>query len=179
MLLHITKFNTLLMILISSLQTNYLNTKLIRAIDLLAKICHYIPKFILKTLYYALFNSHLIYVCQIWGQKEIMIRKRLDLKNKAMRIINFKTRDHPADALYHCNKILKITDYIELLNCMFVKNCLNNFQVTFELANNMHQHHTRHSANNSVMSNNHKDSYMNPFDRISSSIFLEYLAEST
>ena len=49
-----------------------------------------------------------------------------------MRIINFKTRDHPADALNHCNKILKITDYIELLNCMFVKNvstknCLNNF----------------------------------------------------
>ena len=63
------------MILISSLQTNYLNTKLIRAIDLLAKICHYIPKFILKTLYYALFNSHLIYVCQIWGQKETNVWK--------------------------------------------------------------------------------------------------------
>ena len=79
MLPYITKFNTLLMILISSLQTNYLNTKLIRAIGLLAKIYHYIPKFILKTLYYALFNSHLIYVCQMWEQKETMIRKLLDL----------------------------------------------------------------------------------------------------
>ena len=73
-----------------------------------------------------------------------------------MRIINFKTNDHPADSLYHFNKILKITDYTKLLNCMFVKNvlardCLSNFQGTFKLANNMHQHHTRHAANNSVI----------------------------
>ena len=40
-----------------------------------------------------------------------------------MRIINFKTNNHPADALYHCNKILKITDYIKLFNCMFVIIC--------------------------------------------------------
>ena len=65
--------------------------------------------------------------------------------------------DHPADELYHCKKILKITDYIKLLSCMFVKNvfarnCLSNFQGTFKLANNMyHQHHTRHAANNFVI----------------------------
>ena len=53
-----------------------------------------------------------------------MVRKLLQLQNKAMRIINFKTSDHPADELYNCNKILKVTDYIKLLNCMFVKNVL-------------------------------------------------------
>ena len=42
-----------------------------------------------------------------------------------MRIINFKTNDPPADALYHCHKILKITDYIKLLNCMLEKKCIN------------------------------------------------------
>ena len=36
---------------------------------LLAKIRHSISKFVLKTLYYGLFNLHLIYACQIWGQK--------------------------------------------------------------------------------------------------------------
>ena len=53
--------------------------------------------------------------------KKTMVRKFLQLQNKAMRI-NFKhNNDHPADALYH-NKILKITDYaMLLLNCMFVK----------------------------------------------------------
>ena len=58
--------------------------------------------------------------------------------------------------MHSCNKILKITDYVKLLNCIFVKNvlardCLSNFQGTFKLANFMHQHHTRHAANNSVI----------------------------
>ena len=55
-----------------------------------------------------------------------------ELQNKVVGGINFKPNDHSADALYHSNKILKITDYIKLLNCMFVKNvlardCLSNF----------------------------------------------------
>ena len=50
-----------------------------------------------------------------------MIKKALQLQDKAMRTINFKANDHPADELYHFNEILKITDYIKLLNCMFVK----------------------------------------------------------
>ena len=73
-----------------------------------------------------------------------------------MRIINFNSDDHPADALCHCNKILKIIDYIKLLNCTFEENvlardCFGNFRRTFKLANNMHQHCTRHAANNSVI----------------------------
>ena len=94
---------------------------------------------------------HLIYACQIWGQKESLVRKLFKVQIKAMRIIYFKTNDRPADKLYHCNKTIKITDYIKLLNCMFVKNVLArniliNFQVTFRLANNMHQYHNRHAA---------------------------------
>ena len=44
--------------------------KLSRAIGVLSKICHYVPKFLLKTIYYSIFNSHLIYACQVWGQNE-------------------------------------------------------------------------------------------------------------
>ena len=89
-------------------------------------------------------------------KKETMVRKLLQLQNKAMRIINFKTNDHPVDAFYDRNKIQKVTDYIKLLNCMFVKNvlarnCLSIFQGTFKLANNVHQHHTRHAVNDSVI----------------------------
>ena len=56
-----------------------------------------------------------------------------------MRIVNRKPDDRTADArLYHSNKIQKITDYIKLLNCTFVKNilardCLSNFRVAFRL----------------------------------------------
>ena len=88
-----------------------------------------------------------------------------------MRVINFKTNDYPADKVYHCNKILKIRDYIKLLNCMFVKNilarnCLSNFRGTFKLSNNMHQHHTKHAANNSVILKQSKTVLWNPFNRI-------------
>ena len=37
-------------------------TKLNRAIRLLSKVRHYMPKFLLKPIYYSLFNLHLIYV---------------------------------------------------------------------------------------------------------------------
>ena len=87
-----------------------------------------------------------------------MVRKFLQLQNKAMRTINFKTNDHPADELYHCNKILhiRITDYIKLSNWIFVENvlakdCLSNFKGTFKLANNMHQYYTKHAANDSMI----------------------------
>ena len=36
-----------------------------RAIGILSKIRHYVPKFILNTLRYTMFHSHLIYSCQI------------------------------------------------------------------------------------------------------------------
>ena len=134
---------------------NILSARLNRAVGLLSKIRHYVPKFLLRTLYYALFNSHLIYACQIWGQKETITRKLLHIQNKALRIINFKPYDHPADSLYHHNKILKITDYIKLLNCMLVKeilagHSLSNFQGIFQLAANTHHHNTRHADKNTV-----------------------------
>ena len=42
--------------------------KLSREAGLLAKIWHYTIKFLLKTIYYSLFDSHLIYTWQIWGE---------------------------------------------------------------------------------------------------------------
>lgn len=42
-----------------------------RAVGLLAKVRHYTPKFLLKTIYYSLFSYSLICTCQIWGQIKI------------------------------------------------------------------------------------------------------------
>ena len=49
---------------------NSLLIKLNRAADLLSKLRHYVPKFLLRTIYFSIFNSHLIYTCQVWGQKK-------------------------------------------------------------------------------------------------------------
>ena len=53
--------------------SEYMNTlkqKLNRANDTLAKLRYYISADILKTIYYALFDSHMRYTCQIWGQSQ-------------------------------------------------------------------------------------------------------------
>ena len=76
--------------------------KLSRAIGVLSKICHYIPKFLLKTIYYSIFNSELIYACQVWGQNENCLKKLSTLQNKAIRIIKFK-QDFPVNELYYAN----------------------------------------------------------------------------
>ena len=101
-----------------TINMNQLHSKLNRAIGLLSKIGHYFPKFILRTLYYTSFNSHLIYACQILGQDPIYLRKLSIPQNKAIRIINVKNYDYPVNEFYHENKILKIEDYIKLLNCL-------------------------------------------------------------
>ena len=46
-----------------------LKTKLNRANGLLAKIRHFISKNLLRTIYFAIFNSYLWYGCQIWDKK--------------------------------------------------------------------------------------------------------------
>ena len=71
--------------------------KLNRAIGKLSKIRHYVPKFLLKTIYYSLFNPHLIYACQVWSQNKKFLEKLSTLQGKAIRIINFKQYDHSVD----------------------------------------------------------------------------------
>ena len=64
--------------------------KLNRAIGLLSKVRHYAPKFLLKTICYSLFNSHLTYSSQIWGQiRTKLYQEVVKLENKTILIINF------------------------------------------------------------------------------------------
>ena len=60
--------------------------KLSRAIGVLSKTRHYVPSFLLKTTYYSIFNFHLIYTCQVWGQDENCLKKLFSLQNKAIII---------------------------------------------------------------------------------------------
>ena len=133
--------------------------KLNRAIGILYKIRHYVSKFLLKTIYYSLFNFHLIFACQVWGQNKKYLEKLSTLQNKAIRIINFKQNDHSVNELYNTNGILKIKDYIDLLNCLFVKTVLSNeslpvFSKYFEQFYNLHNHTTRQATHSSIKNYN-------------------------
>ena len=91
-----------------NLYINSLNCKPNRAIRILSKMRHYVPKFLLNTLYYTIFHSHLIYSCQIWGQNNTILRKLEPLQNKALRIINFKNNEYNVKELYKIIKFLKL-----------------------------------------------------------------------
>ena len=66
----------------------------------------------------------MIYNCQIWGQNKSKIRKISELQDMAIRIINFQPKNYPVAELYKNSRILKLSDYIKLLNCMFVRDTL-------------------------------------------------------
>ena len=99
---------------------NTLKQKRNRANGILSKLRYNISADRLKTIYYALFDSHMRYACQIWGQSH---SKTFDMiqsaQNKALRIINFKQSMEPSEPLYQKLKINKLKNNI-LNNCLFV-----------------------------------------------------------
>ena len=66
--------------------------KLSRSIRLLSKIGHYVPKYLLTTIYYSIFNSHLIYAFEFWVPKQnnALVERSQKLQEKAVCLINFE-----------------------------------------------------------------------------------------
>ena len=63
---------------------------------LLAKLRHYVNPILLRTIYYAMFESHLWYGCQLWGQTQTQVLQIIEkIQNKALRITNFKNPWEP------------------------------------------------------------------------------------
>ena len=104
---------------------NMLVKKLKRANGMLCKARHYIPNEDLKTLYSAIFSSHLIYGCQIWGQVTNNCNiKVFKLQKRALRIITFSDFNAHSSPLFAAMQILKLEDQIFLQNCLFVHDVL-------------------------------------------------------
>ena len=114
---------------------------------MLSKVRHYVPQSELKSIYYAIFSSHMVYGCQVWGQKNQLINRKLDtisrLQNRALRIINFKNIHDDPSPLYKSNRILKIKDFITLQNTLLVHDYLkdnlpDSFQNFFRKRDQIH-----------------------------------------
>ena len=81
----------------------------------------------LLSIYHAIFSSHLVYGCQIWGQNiNIFTKKVFKLQNRAMRILSFADFYANADPLCKMFKILKLNGIIALQNSIFVQDFFNN-----------------------------------------------------
>ena len=120
-----------------------------RANGMLCKARHYITNDDLKTLYYAIFSSHLIYGCQIWGQTtNVYNQKIFKVQNRALRIISFSDFSADCNPLYASLNIIKLEDQIVLQNCLFVHDALSNvspicFQEYFKHTREIHSSNTK------------------------------------
>ena len=105
---------------------NDFSIKLNRANALLFKMRKYVSLKILRSIYFAIFDSCLSYCCLVWSQNFSNIQRILILQEKAVRITNFQPRNFRTSPLFKQNSILKFQDEICLENILFVSKSLNN-----------------------------------------------------
>ena len=81
-------------------QTEQIKSKLSKGFSLLAKLRYYIKSDLLRTVYFAIFDSIMRYDLQVCGQnKNATFKEIKKLQNKAIRIMYFKSRLEPAKPL--------------------------------------------------------------------------------
>ena len=111
-----------------SYQINAVNLKLSKGIGLLAKIRHYVPSSILRSLYYSFLNPYIDYNLLNWGMAAPTNLDTIHRKiKKAVRIISFKTSDDHTDPLFKELEILPLDKSIELKNAKFMWRLKNGF----------------------------------------------------
>ena len=93
---------------------------------MLCKLWHFVNVANTKSISYAIFHSHLSYVCPAWGQN-LNSKHRINLlQKKAMRIISFASSDAHTLPIFAKLNIIKFPDLISFWNCLFIyKHFLN------------------------------------------------------
>ena len=132
---------------------NAIATKLNRANAMLYKVRDFVNANILKSIYYALFESHINYVyinyvCFIWGQNISTITRLYILQKNALRIINFRECNAHSSPLFHFSKIIKIAKKVKIENCLFINKYTNNklssiFTSWFPFSSMSHNYQTK------------------------------------
>ena len=130
---------------------NDLSIKLNRANTLLFKMRKYVSLKILRSIYFAIFDSYLSYCCLVWAQNSSTIQLIVILQKKAVRIINFQPRNSHTSPLFKQSSILKFQDKTCLENILFVSKSLNNlspsvFNTWFVFSSGQHQPQALHKA---------------------------------
>ena len=129
--------------------SEFLAAKLSRANGMLAKIRHFVPENILRTIYFSIFSSMLTYGSLIWGQhKNLGIQRIMKLQDKSIRIINFSNYQDNTCKIYKSSQILKLRDNIILQNFLYVHDSLNGklpraLNNNFVYINDQHDYNTR------------------------------------
>ena len=116
----------------------------------------YVSLKILKSIYFAIFDTYLSYCCFFWAQKFSTIQRILMLQKKVVRIINFQPRNFHTSPLFKQNSILKFQDKICLENILFVSKYLNNLSPSlvntwFSFSSEQHNYETSSSTQGNLL----------------------------
>ena len=79
---------------------NDLSIELNRANALLFKMRKYVSLRILRSIYFAIFDSYLSYCCLVWAQNSSTNQQIVIVQKKAVRIINFQPRNSHTSLLF-------------------------------------------------------------------------------
>ena len=121
-------------------QINAINLKLSKGIGLLSKIRHYVPKSVLRSLYYAFINSHIEYNLLNWSTSTVTNLNSININmKKAIRIMCFKPRDEPSLPLFKSLGILPLDRAIKLRQGKFMWKLVNNY-LPLSLSSNFTSH---------------------------------------
>ena len=90
-----------------------------RSSGLLAKLRYYVKPGLLRTVYFAVFNSILRYGIQVWEQNRNQAIKDIEkIQDKTIRILNFKWKNDPVNPLFKNSKIMKMKNILTFNNCL-------------------------------------------------------------
>ena len=103
-----------------------------RANVLLFIIRNYVNKLTLRAICFAIFDSHINYFNLMWGQNLHSLSKIIILQKKALRIMNFQSRNSYSSPLFRSKHILKLKDKILIENILFINKFLKNLPPIFK-----------------------------------------------
>ena len=134
-------------------QIYQIKLKLNCAIGILSKRHSHANLNTLRMAYYSLFQSHLQYGVQLWGQKNHEIKEIMQkLQNSALKKIDFKNFHRPIKHIYKDHNILKFSDILKVQNCLFMYHVEQNNALATSFpalhSRDKHNYHTRSATQN-------------------------------
>ena len=141
-------------------QISNLTKKISRAIEIMYKLRPFLPSNVMKSVYYSLIYSHIIYAIEVWGSAfKIELDKILILQKRVMKLMSFNdvfpstpgplSSTDPIFVKLNCMKVEDIYKY-QVSKCVF--KCVNRttpeqFQNWYKLNHEIHGYYTRSNFN--------------------------------
>jgi hypothetical protein len=130
-----------------------LAVKLSKGLYALQRSKHFLPKHVLKIIYFTMCHSHLEYGNVLWGDAAYKHLKKINtIQKRAVRVINKAQYNAPSSEMFQENKILKLKDVYKIQVHKTMYNIYNHgypsmLTKIFKLNKNIHAHNTRQTKN--------------------------------